>query len=299
MIASNLILLSSYVLGGLGTYLLARQELRKWLRSTDWANHTVNHSGGYLKENLIRCSLLPALFAGLVYAFASSKLFYASLGQFNIASSQWIPFCVLFILRIGRCGEQSSEHLATHTVTHPVIRSVIRSRQLRNALLAGIFFVFQAWAELTYATFLLIFLSALWLLWQLWHRLQLGSKLRSHQKVQQSSETLALVQQPSLFSILTALSWMGIVATIGLIPFLAAMIPDMRAEGDFFTSGGGFADIFSADLLGYLLPTQLHPLLGQWVRTLPFSHDKGQQIFVGYSVMLLAGIAIFAALRKS
>ena len=41
-----------------------------------------------------------ALVAGLVYGFASSKLFYASLGQFNIASSQWIPFFVLFLISI-------------------------------------------------------------------------------------------------------------------------------------------------------------------------------------------------------
>ena len=31
VIASNLVLLSSFVLGGLGAYLLARQELRRWL----------------------------------------------------------------------------------------------------------------------------------------------------------------------------------------------------------------------------------------------------------------------------
>ncbi|MEZ4559150.1 MAG: hypothetical protein R2851_11150 [Caldilineaceae bacterium] len=47
-----------------------------------------------------RCDLLGALAAGLVYGFASSKLFYAALGQFNIASSQWIPFCVLYLLRM-------------------------------------------------------------------------------------------------------------------------------------------------------------------------------------------------------
>ncbi|MCA9869772.1 MAG: hypothetical protein KC487_05265, partial [Anaerolineae bacterium] len=37
------------------------------------------------------------------------------------------------------------------------------------------------------------------------------------------------------------------------------------AEGDFLVEGGGFADVFSADLAGYALPTQLHPLLGNIV----------------------------------
>ncbi len=53
---------------------------------------------------------LSAFLAGLLYAFSSSKLFYAALGQFNIASSQWIPFAVLYVLRSGRpargCGSR-------------------------------------------------------------------------------------------------------------------------------------------------------------------------------------------------
>ena len=67
------------------------------------------------------------------------------------------------------------------------------------------------------------------------------------------------------------------------------------AEGDFFASGGGFADVFSADLLGYLVPTRLHPLLGEWVATLPFPNDKGQHIFIGYSALVLAMAGLWAA----
>ena len=77
------------------------------------------------------------------------------------------------------------------------------------------------------------------------------------------------------------------------------MLPDLRAEGDFLTSGGGFADIFSADLAGYAVPTQLHPFLGGVIRA--WSHDstpqpdgsyfavnKGQQIYLGYVALALA-----------
>ena len=83
------------------------------------------------------------------------------------------------------------------------------------------------------------------------------------------------------------------------------MLPDLRAEGDFLTSGGGFADIFSADLAGYAVPTQLHPLLGGVIRA--WSHDstpqpdgsyfavnKGQQIYLGYVALALA---VFGAWR--
>lgn len=76
------------------------------------------------------------------------------------------------------------------------------------------------------------------------------------------------------------------------------MIPDLLREGDFFASGGGFADNYSADLAGYLLPTRLHPFWGEWVSRFPFPHDLGEQIFLGYSVMLLALIGAVTFLRR-
>ena len=71
------------------------------------------------------------------------------------------------------------------------------------------------------------------------------------------------------------------------------MLPDLRQEGDFFAAGGGFADVFSADLMGYLVPTRLHPLFGAWTATLPFPNDKGQHIFIGYSVLALTVAGLF------
>ncbi len=88
------------------------------------------------------------------------------------------------------------------------------------------------------------------------------------------------------------------------------MLPDLAAEGDFFTSGGGFADLFSADLAGYALPTQLHPLLGDIVRGwsgrvaagqtgAQFPVDKGQHIYVGYTALALAVIGVWRGRRRS
>ncbi|MCB0104667.1 MAG: hypothetical protein KDE53_02135, partial [Caldilineaceae bacterium] len=232
IVASNVILLSSFVIGGFGTYLLTTQEL-------SFANvHRNTDDNGTAGRNLH----YVALFAGIVYAFASSKLFYAGLGQFNIASSQWIPFCTLYVLRLARSNQ--------------------RREGMRNALLAALFLVLQAWAELTYASFLLLFIG-LAFLWSLGHR---------H----------LIVRRVISFGLL------GLVFLVGIAPFLWAMIPDMRTEGDFFTSGGGFADSYSADLLGYLLPTQRHPWLGDWVDQFPFPHDKGQHIYLGYSALALA-----------
>lgn len=244
IIANNVILLSSFIIGGFGVYLLTKQEINHQQATNNKLN-------------------LPAFLAGLVYAFASSKLFYVSLGQFNIASSQWIPFCAFYLLRLARATSWRSG--------------------FRNALFAGIFLTLQAWAELTYASFLLIF-AAFVFLWSFFHTGRRALRLYSG--------------QAQHLSRITSFAVCGLVFLLGIAPFLWAMLPDLRREGDFFASGGGFADDYSADLAGYLLPTRLHPLFGNWVDNFTFPHTLGQQIYVGYGVLLLALVGGVTLVRQ-
>lgn len=236
---SNILLLASFILGGYGTYLLTLTLLTHSTSSPKNLFH-------------IRCA---ATIAGIICAFASSKLFYASLGQFNIASSYWIPFCVLYLLRIE-------------------LDKCTRGRA-KNACFAGLFLVFQAWAELTYASFLLIFI-AIYFVWLQMHKSTLQNRL----------------------ALLGNFILAGTVFLIGLAPFLWAMIPDMLAEGDFFASGGGFADTYSADLFGYLVPTRLHPIWGEWVDTFSFDKNFAQHIYIGYVGLGLALLGAFARQRS-
>ncbi|MEZ4737228.1 MAG: hypothetical protein R3E79_59870 [Caldilineaceae bacterium] len=264
IVANNLILLSSFIIGGFGAYLLTLYTLIHRQPSTV---HRPSSIAGALWARPSSMALYAhfvnvhrqssALFAGFVYAFASAKLFYVSLGQFNIASSQWIPFCALYLLRLARARSWRSG--------------------LYNAALAGLFLTLQAWAELTYASFLLIF-AALVFLWAL---------LTQH-ATRNTQHALRL----------TSFTIFGLTFLIGITPFLWAMIPDLLREGNFFASGGGFADNYSADLAGYLLPTRLHPFWGEWVNQFPFPHNLGEQIFLGYSVMLLAVLGGVTLLRQ-
>jgi hypothetical protein len=254
VVANNLVLLSSFVLGGYGAYLLCR---------TVWPAPPGSDERVYQAA---------ALCAGVLYGFASSKLFYAALGQFNIASSQWIPFCLLYLWRLGRSTTMQSA--------------------LRNGLLAGLFLAFQIWAELTFASFLLLF-TALFAFWQL--------VVIAHDKPPKVTNLGLLGNSRSprfvtLGPFLTGLAVMGVVFGLALLPFLAAMLPDLRQEGDFFTSGGGFAEQFSADLVGLWLPTRLHPLWGEWVATLPFPNDKGQQLALSYAALAAAATGVITGL---
>ena len=261
--AYNLLLLSSFVLGGFGAYLLCLEFLRGGNRETS----------RQIDKELRKRSLSPrlrvtvsAFLAGALYAFASSKLFYVALGQGNIASSQWVPFAALYIVRTARSGGKSGD-----------------------AALAALFLALQAYAEMTYASFLLVF-AGLAFVWGS------GTLLRRQRDPanEQLNGTLRVITHH-----VARFTFLAVLFALTIAPLLANMLPDLRAEGDFLTSGGGFADIFSADLAGYAVPTQLHPLLGGLIRA--WSHDstpqpdgslfavnKGQQIYLGY-VALGAG----------
>ncbi len=262
---SNIVLLSSFALGGYGTFLLVRHLLSK--------KHPLSHTPSPTPP-LSYASFM----AGLIYAFSSSKLFYASLGQFNIASSQWIPFCVLFLLKMQK-----------------------KPGRLRYPLLAALFLLFQAWAEMTYASFLLVFIVLL-VAYELVR--SLGKTRRpGFGHPDQARTTLAQRGSPdprssSLF-FLRNLILVGLLFAVGFAPILAAMIPDLLAEGDFFVQGSGFAEVFSADLVGFLVPTQLHPWLGSLVESFAFPHDKGQHLFLGYTVLALALWAIVRLRRDA
>ncbi len=230
VVANNLILLSSFVLGGYGTWLLARAAIGR--HAEPWAAQGAAFAGGFL------------------YAFAAPKLFYAALGQFNIASSQWLPFCALYLVRL------------LHART---VRAAVRS-----GALAGLFLVFQAWAELTFASFLLLLfgLAAAAALW------------------------LVARERRRLAPLAAGFAAAALLFAVGMTPYLWAMLPDLRSEGDFFASGGGFADLYSADLAGFLRPTRLHPLWGDAAAAQPFANDKGQQLWLGYTGVALALLGI-------
>ncbi len=76
------------------------------------------------------------------------------------------------------------------------------------------------------------------------------------------------------------------------------MLPDMRAEGDFWVQGSGFAETFSADLAGFLVPTMHHPLWGELVgRTGIANFSKGQHVYLGFTLLSLAAVGLVANRR--
>ena len=245
--ASNLHMFFTFAVGGYGVYLLTRYVLMM--------------TGDQKAGADDRGAFVAAALAGGFYAFAGSKLFYVALGQFNIASTHWIPFAVLYILR-----------------------SQDNPGYLKNVILAGLFLTMQAWAEITYASFLWIFIALYWLyglVTSLWQR-RPGD--------QPARDGMRRLRLPRLWAIVL----IGFVFALGISPILAQMLPDLQAEGDFLVEGSGFAADFSADLFGFVIPTMHHPLLGDLVtRTGIDGFDKGQHIYLGFTLLglLLVGLS--------
>jgi hypothetical protein len=244
VVAANVNLWFSFAVGGFGAYLLAKFVIQNLaLSATEGSKFEIQNS----------TVTLAAFIAGVVYAFSSNKLLYASLGQFNIASSHWIPFYVLFLLKLTRGW--NTQHAIRNTMYY--------------GFLLGLFLLFQALSEFIFASFLIIFTAIYLVYWLLTAR--------------SSRFTFHVLLPAFLVAILTF--------TLPMSPILAAMIQDMLTEGDFIQRGLGFADVFSSDVLGFFVPSHLHPVFGNLESQFHFAYTNFA--YLGFAALGLAALALW------
>ena len=250
--ASNLHMWFTMIIGAYGTFLLVRQLYPVITSSPE----------GEGAQQSSNCAWGPAIFAGLCYAFCSSQLFYLALGQFNIASSHWVPYVVLCVYR--------SRH-APHSIRWP--------------LLTALFLAMQLWAEMTYASFSIVFIVL-----YVAYEAMISLARTVHQRHQRR---FVSGKKVDVWPVIGNVAAAGILLLAGAVPLLAAMLPDLLEEGDFWVQGSGFAEVFSADLLGFLVPTIHHPFLGGLIpHTGIGAFDKGQHIYVGITLLVLATVGV-------
>lgn len=121
-LASNVMLWFSTITGGYGAFLLVRWLLRDQRYVTPWLAY------------------LPAVGAGLLYAFSANRAIYQALGHYSIANVQWLPFALLYFFKaLGEPG----------------------ARGRRSAALAGLFAAFFFLTEMTFGIFLALALLVL------------------------------------------------------------------------------------------------------------------------------------------
>lgn len=205
-----------------------------------------------------------ALLAAIVYAFSTSKWLYLSLGQFNIASSHWLPWAMLYLSRMWTATAQQKGHEQGHQEPPNQMQMW---RGWRETGLCALFVLFTSWTEFTYASF---FIQLAFLLW-LWLMLA-GWKNQQWTRMKRYTQLCV---------------GLGVLFLLGMSPVLWLMWQDMQLQGDFLVQGEGFANVFSNDLLGFFVPSRLHPIFGELVQDgLNFAYLNFA--FVGWVTLLLA-----------
>ena len=130
-LASNVTVLLATILSGFGAYLLTCYVLRSHVFTYRVQHLTRIRNTQYaLRTTALR---LAAVLAGIIYAFASNRAIYAALGHYNIATTQWLPFYALYLLK------------------------TLREPKPKNAALAGFFLALAALTDMTFAALLAMF----------------------------------------------------------------------------------------------------------------------------------------------
>jgi len=113
MVIYNLFFLASLVIGGMGAFLMIR-----YITKSSW--------GGFI--------------GGVVFAFA--PFHFAHIGHMTVFSVQWIPFFILYFLKL------------------------FDEEKWKNAIFAGLFLAFNCYSDLHFVVFLLFF-AAIFIIYQL------------------------------------------------------------------------------------------------------------------------------------
>ncbi len=220
--------------------------------------------------------LRPAAFVGgLVFTMAPFH-FAHLLGHMQVFSLIWPPFYVLWLLR---------------TLQPSSIKRGRAGGWVRNIALSCLFLVLATLVDWYHTLYLLIFtgLVLIWTLWQAWL-----SSTHSFNPLRKLSTFNALLHPILLvFAI-------GLGFALILSPLLISMIRAARSMPEIQT---GFEQsiTLSADLLAFVLPSEMHPLWGEWAKTIAdnFSTTLSERlIFAGFVSLALGVYAVIRGWSK-
>ncbi|MCE7987866.1 MAG: hypothetical protein DYG89_42420 [Caldilinea sp. CFX5] len=245
--ASNIALLLSTILSGYGTFLLVSYLLTQHAtRNTHYAAFT----------------------AGALYAFASNRAIYATLGHYDMVTTQWIPFYALTLLR-------------------SLDKNLSSGQRRKAAVLAGIFFAFNGLAEMITALFLGIFTLIV-----------LVIKLRTEPVTSQKLK--AKIQNLSIVGLVAALLWGPVLAPI-LSQFLTNDF-SLQGWGEAIPLSVDLLGWFTPTVLHPVFGSDLAAELRRVQERVQLNSGVGFQdintVFLGWATLALALLGVIAYRRQ-
>lgn len=274
--AYHSIVLFSFTMAGYGAYLLCLYTLNRLFpggRGLRWA----------------------AFAGGVVFTMSPFHMAHL-LGHMQVFSMIWPPFYVLWLLR-------TLDPWAVPAAAPP-------AGQWRNAIISSLFLVLAALVDWYHALYLLIF-TGLVLVWMVGRAVLTPQNLKAAPDHRRAGETASdftlygsgfsmLAQSPLLrpfWPVLVIVLLFGLT----LSPLLIPMIRDASSRADLET--GLFQNItLSADLLAFFLPSELHPLWGDWATGIAnqFKSTTSERlIFVGFVPLALGCLAAITLWKKT
>lgn len=229
--AYNFLILSSFVLSGLGMYLLAYHLLRD------------RHA---------------SLVSGVIFAFAPYHIAH-SMDHLGLAQTQWIPFTVLYMLKLDA------------------------ERNWKNALLFSVFLTLAIFTDAHYALFTVLLIS----FYVLYRVYSLGS-----------SRCANLIRGIDARNLKLAGIIAFVVGTTSVLVYRYFVAPAMVPETVIPKRDIYELIVYSAKPWDLFLPPVYHPVFGKYVKEFVLSHLYGsnpieQVLYVGYAPLALATYALF------
>lgn len=286
-VAYNAVVFVSFALTGFGGYLLALYTL----------SHIYPRGRG---------RQAAAFVGGLVFTMSPFHMAHL-LGHMQVFSMIWPPFYVLWLLKTVKPWQPPG---------HPP-----PTRPWRNAAICSLFLILATLVDWYHTLYLLLF-TGLVLAWQLWrNRRYLASgrtRLARHDPDSQKSrhargDSGGSPPLPLLSQILgrTGLAnpfWrpivivlvMGIMFGVVLSPLLGPMLRDAGSRPDLETGLEQNISL-SADLLAFVLPSEMHPLWGHWAKSIAadFTSTTSERlVFAGFVPLALGAIALLAGWKR-
>lgn len=228
--AYNFLILSSFVLAGLGMYLLAYHLLKDRYAS---------------------------LVSGIIFAFSPYHIAH-SMDHLGLAQIQWIPFTVLYMLKLDA------------------------ERSRKNALLFSVFLTLTIFTDAYYALFTVLLIS----FYALYRIYSLGPNRYANLIRGINARNLKLAGIIAL-----------VVGTTSVLVYRYFMAPAMVSETMIPKRDIYELLVYSAKPWDFFLPPVYHPVFGRYVEEFVLSHLYGsnpieQVLYVGYVPLALAAYAL-------
>jgi len=277
-VAYNSVVFFSFTLAGFGGYLLSLYVLTVGEPLTTLHKHKRIDATG-VKTNSIdyaNTKYGAAFVGGLIFTMSPFHMAHL-LGHMQVFSMVWPPFYLLWLLKI----------LQPWYSPHPDYRDsdasqIINNKQWwQNVGLCVLFLGLTTTVALYHTLYLLIF-TAITLLWTIGHR-------GGFKQIKQSILPL------------TTVLTIGFLFAVIMSPLLIPMVLNASSRPDLET---GLAQniALSADLLAFITPSEMHPLWGEWAKTIAnnFSSTTSERlIFAGFVPLLLASFAVITMWRRN